>query len=139
MSEKALDLFPIGLPDLKIVGSAPAKLSLKFLEDKKVKFNLTSELDGSEVRYSPLNWIKETDEKAELKVSGILGEQLVVDDIFLSSTNLTLNGSALQKQDDKFDVNFSKLALGEVFDLNCLLSRTVRSLSAVVNLICKNF
>ena len=117
LSEKALDLFPIGLPDLKIVGSAPAKLSLKFLEDKKVKFNLTSELDGSEVRYSPLNWVKETDEKAELKVSGILGEQLVVDDIFLSSTNLTLNGSALQKQDDKFDVNFSKLALGEVFDL----------------------
>ena len=50
--------------------------------------------------YSPLNWIKDTDEKAELKVSGILGEQLVVDDIFLSSKNLNLNGSALQKQDD---------------------------------------
>ena len=98
MSEKALDLFPIDLPDLKIVGSAPAKLSLKFLEDKKVKFNLTSELDGSKVRYSPLNWIKETDEKAELKVSGIFGEQLVVDDIFLSSTNLTLNGSALKNK-----------------------------------------
>ena len=75
LSEKALDLFPIDLPDLKIVGSAPAKLSLKFLEDKKVKFNLTSELDGSKVRYSPLNWIKETDEKAELKVSGIFGER----------------------------------------------------------------
>ena len=28
-----------------------------------------------------------------------------------------MNGSALQKQDGKFDVNFSKLALGEVFDL----------------------
>jgi len=117
LSEKALELFPIGLPDLKIIGSAPAKLSLKFLEEKKVKFNLTSDLDGSELEYVPLGWIKETDEKAELKVSGILGEQLAVDDIFLSSTNLTLNGSAFQKQDEKFDLNFSKLALKEVFDL----------------------
>ncbi|MAI18173.1 MAG: hypothetical protein CBC71_03980 [Rhodobacteraceae bacterium TMED111] len=117
LSEKALDLFPLGLPDLKIDGSAPAELSLKFLKDKKVKFDLTSDLYGAELRYFPLDWIKENDEKTELKVSGILGEQLLVDNIFLSSKNLTLSGSALQKQDNKFDLNFSKLALKEVFDL----------------------
>ncbi len=117
LSEKALDLFPLGLPDLKIDGSAPAELSLKFLKDKKVKFDLTSDLYGAELRYFPLDWIKENDEKTELKVSGILGEQLLVENIFLSSKNLTLSGSALQKQDNKFDLNFSKLALKEVFDL----------------------
>ena len=120
LSEKALEMLPDGFPDIKISGSAPAKLSLRFLESKKVKFELTSSLNGVELSYPPIGWVKEMKDEAELRVSGSLGDEVVIEDIFLSSPDLALAGSALRKKDENFSLNFEKVALKDVFDLKLI-------------------
>ena len=44
-----MELLPAGIPDIKITGSAPAKLSLKFLSGGNTEFSLTSNLNGAEL------------------------------------------------------------------------------------------
>ena len=122
LSEKALEMLPDDFSDIKISGSAPAKLYLKFLESKKVKFELTSSLNGVELSYPPIGWVKEMKDEAELRVSGSLGDEVVIEDIFLSSPDLALVGSALRKKDEKFSLNFEKLALKDVFDLKLIIN-----------------
>ena len=117
LSEQALEILPIGMPDIKIAGSAPAKLSLKFLENENVEFELISDLKGVEVSYLPIGWVKEMNDEAELKVSGILGNKFVLEDISLITPELVLVGSALQNKDKNLVLNFEKLALRDVFDL----------------------
>ena len=110
-------MLPDGLPDIKISGSAPAKLYLKFLESNKVEFDLTSNLRGVELSYLPIGWVKEMNGEAELKVSGAIGNEFVLNNIYLSSPDLVLVGSAVQEKDENFMLNFEKLALEDVFDL----------------------
>ena len=117
LSGQALELLPAGIPDIEISGFAPAKLSLQFLESKKVKFELTSSLNGIELSYLPIGWVKEMKDEAELKISGSLGDEVVIDNILLRSPDLTLVGSALRNKEENFLLNFEKLALKGVFDL----------------------
>ena len=123
LSEKALEILPDGLPDIKISGSAPAKLYLKFLESNKVEFNLTSNLRGVELSYLPIGWVKEMSGEAELKVSGAIGNEFVLNNISLSSPDLVLVGSAVQEKDENFMLNFEKLALEDVFDLQLVIEK----------------
>ena len=94
VSQQALEMLPFNMPDIKISGSSPAKLYLKFLESKKVEFELVSNLKGVELSYPPIGWVKEVDGEAELKVSGGLGTEFVIDKISLNSPELVLEGSA---------------------------------------------
>lgn len=123
LSEQAMELLPTGVPDIKITGSAPAELSLKFLSEKNTEFNLTSNLNGVELGYLPIGWVKEMDDEAELKISGSIGDELVIDDIVLNSRDLTLVGSASQKKDKDFVIKFAKLALRDAFDLQLSIEK----------------
>ena len=49
LSEQALELLPVDMPEIKISGYAPAKIFLKFQESNKVEFELTSDLKGVEL------------------------------------------------------------------------------------------
>jgi hypothetical protein len=80
LSEQAMELLPAGIPDIKITGSAPAKLSLKFLSGKNTEFNLTSNLNGVELGYLPIAWVKEVDDEAAPQISGSIGDELVIED-----------------------------------------------------------
>ena len=123
LSEQAMELLPAGMPDIKITGSAPAKLSLKFLSVGNTEFSLTSNLNGVELGYLPIGWVKEMDDEAELKISGSIGDELVIDDIVLNSRDLTLVGSASQKKDEDFVIKFAKLALRDAFDLQLSIEK----------------
>ena len=123
LSEQALELLPVGMPEIKISGSAPAKISLKFRKSNKVEFELTSDLKGVELSYLPIGWIKDINSEAELNVSGTLGDGFVLDDISLNSSELVLVGSALRNTDEIFVLNFEKLALRDVFDLQLLIKK----------------
>ena len=123
LSEKALEMLPVGMPEIKISGSAPAKLYLKFLESNKVEFDLVSNLRGVELSYLPIGWVKEMTEEAELKVSGAIGNEFVLNNISLSSPDLVLVGSGVQQKDENFMLNFEKLALEDVFDLQLIIEK----------------
>ena len=121
LSEQALEIMPFDMPDIQISGSAPAKLYLKFLESKKVELNLTSNLKGIEVNYPPIGWVKDMNDEAELKVSGALGKEFTLLDISLNSPELRLQGSAMQKKDENPVLDFDKLYLKDVFDLQLII------------------
>ncbi len=123
LSEQAFEMLPISMPGIKVSGSAPAKLHLKFLESKKVEFELTSNLKGVELSYLPLGWIKKIDDDAELKASGALGDEFVLNNILLTSSELVLVGSARQMADESAVLNFEKLALRDVFDLQLRIEK----------------
>ena len=123
LSEQALEMLPEGMPDIKISGSAPAKISLKFNEGNKIGFELTSDLKGAELSYLPISWVKDINSEAELNVSGTLGNGFVLSNISLNSSEMVLIGSAVQKTDENFVVNFEKLALQDVFDLQLLIKK----------------
>ncbi len=123
LSEKALEMLPDGFPDIKISGSAPAKLYLKFLESNKVEFDLVSDLKGVELSYLPIGWVKEMNAESELKVSGAIGNDFVLNNINLISPSLVLVGSAVQQNDENFMFNFEKLALKDVFDIQLAIEK----------------
>lgn len=123
LSEKVLKMLPDGLPDINISGSTPAKLDIKFLENSKVEFELASNLRGVELGYLPIGWVKAIDREAELKVSGTTGDEFVLNNISLSSPDLVLVGSAVKQKDEKFMLNFEKLALEDVFDIQLVLEK----------------
>ena len=52
-------MLPFNMPDIKISGSAPAKLYLKFSESKNVEFELVSNLKGVELSHPLTGWVKE--------------------------------------------------------------------------------
>ena len=62
-------------------------------------------------------------EEAELKVSGAIGNEFVLNNISLSSPGLVLVGSAVQEKDENFMLNFEKLALEDVFDLQLIIEK----------------
>jgi len=123
LSEKVLEMLPDGFPEIKISGSAPAKLYLKFLESKKVEFDLVSDLKGVELSYRPIGWVKEMNGEAELKVSGAIGNEFVLNNVYLISPSLALVGSAVQQKDENFMFNFEKLALKDVFDIQLVIEK----------------
>lgn len=123
LSEQALEMLPFSMPGIKVSGSAPAKLYMKFLESKKVEFELTSNLKGVELTYLPMGWVKKIDDDAELKASGVLGDEFVLNNIFLTSSELVLVGSARQMTDESAVLNFEKLALRDVFDLQLRIEK----------------
>ena len=123
LSEQVLELLPVDVPEIKISGSAPAKIFLKFQESNKVEFELTSDLKGVELSYLPIGWIKDINSEADLNVSGALGDGFVLDDISLNSSELVVVGSALRNKDESFVLNFEKLALRDVFDLQLVIKK----------------
>ena len=123
LSEQALELLPVDMPEIKISGYAPAKIFLKFQESNKVEFELTSDLKGVELSYLPIGWIKDINSEADLNVSGALGDGFVLDDISLNSSELVLVASALRNKDESFVLNFEKLALRDVFDLQLVIKK----------------
>ena len=121
VSQQSLEMIPFNMPDIKISGSAPAKLYLKFSESTNVEFELVSNLKGVELSHPLTGWVKEMNGEAELKVSGALGTEFVLDKISLISPELVLQGSAVQKRDENILLNFEKLALRDVFDLQLVI------------------
>ena len=61
---------------------------LKFLESNKVEFDLVSNLRGVELSYLPIGWVKEMNGEAELKVSGTIGNEFVLNNVYLISPSL---------------------------------------------------
>jgi len=86
-----------------------------------VELNLTSNLKGIEVNYPPIGWVKDMNDEAELKVSGALGKEFTLLDISLNSPELRLQGSAMQKKDENPMLDFDKLYLKDVFDLQLII------------------
>ena len=123
LTEQAFEMLPVGMPEIKISGSAPAKLYLKFLESNEVKFDLASDLKGVELSYLPIGWAKEMNGDSELKVSGSIGNEFILNNISLSSPELVLVGSAEKKTDENVVFNFEKLAFGDVFDLKLFIEK----------------
>ncbi len=123
VSQQALEMLPFSMPNINISGSAKAKLYLKFLESKKVEFELVSNLKGVELSYPPIDWVKEKNGEAELKVSGALGTEFVIDKISLNTPELVLEGSAVRNIDKSITLDFEKLALRDVFDLQLVVEK----------------
>ena len=118
-----LDEFDIAMPQDGVVGEALARVTAEIEPGGPGRFRLTSDLDGLELRLSPLGWSKPPAEKGRLEVSGALGPIPRISSLSFDAPGLYAEGHVETGEDGAFDsIRFDRLQAGDWLDVSATLT-----------------
>ncbi len=93
LSQRALDVFNIGLPDGAVSGQGQADFSLALAKDAPPKLELTSDLRGIGLRIEALGWAKPPASAGQLRLAATLGPVPEVTALELAGAGLSATGN----------------------------------------------
>lgn len=117
LSQRFVDEFRIGLPDGAVRGEGRGAFELVLRRDEPAEFSLTSDLNRVGLRIPEIGWSKPEGSTGELLVRGAMADPLRVDEIVLSGSGLTANGTVTLNPEGLFArADFSRVRIGSWFD-----------------------
>ncbi|MAY46499.1 MAG: hypothetical protein CML65_14760 [Rhodobacteraceae bacterium] len=133
LSQKAVDVFKLGLPDGSVHGEGQADFALTIGQGSAPRIKLSSDLAGIGLSVPSLGWRMSQGATGSLDVDATLGTQPEVNRVTLSGAGLTMSGRVLTRPGGAFDrAVFDSLRIGSWLNVSAeLVSRGVGLAPAV--------
>ena len=114
LNQTSLDAFNIALPKGSFAGSTPARFNVKLSPNKPASFKLTSDLKGAALAIDSLGWRKGKKAKGKMTVTGRLSTPMEVDNISITTNDLTAKGKIILNKDGSFNTaQFHTVKIGK--------------------------
>lgn len=104
LGERFVDQFNIGLSRDVLSGRTSGNFALDFTKGSPGQFEVTSDLQGTTIGVSAINWRKSAQQSGSLKIAGQLTTPLQVDRLELDTTGLTAAGDIQLNADGTLNV-----------------------------------
>lgn len=92
LSQNALNVFNIGLPDGSVRGRGRGQFDLALRRGQRPELRLTSNLEGIGLSIEALGWSKPTNQRGQFEIALVMGETPTIRGMSISAAGLTANG-----------------------------------------------
>lgn len=119
ISKNLIDAFSLPIPQGFFSGESQAELNVELTNTEPKKFYVSSDLVGSELSLTSLNWSKPKVRQLQFSLSGKAGEQIEIDKISLNGAGLSMEAELSLDSDNQLkSLAFSKFSIEDLLNVS---------------------